>query len=179
VKSKIFKTKNFKKRDSTKAGKCEKSFELIFNLIMETFSTVDLGTDAYLIYKFAKSEHMAWLCVNIQTLIWPFFVAYVPFISYRLGRIRKESKEGKSSYLELTLQFFAITPMLLVYLFVVDLIFLLLSAVIMPILMIFSLLICQPQLIDRMEEFIDEIYKMLFGMQRMDVMGFRRLRTSC
>ena len=97
VKSKIFKAKNFREKDDTKSGSCEKSFELIFNLIMETFSTIDLGTDAYLIYKFAKSEHMAWLCVNIQTLIWPFFVAYVPFISYRLGRIRKESKEGKSS----------------------------------------------------------------------------------
>jgi hypothetical protein len=77
------------------------------------------------------------------------------------------------------IQFLAVTPFLLVYLFVVDAVFLLLSAVVTPILILFSVLTCQTHLIGKLELCIDAIYRTLFGMQKMDVIGFRRLRTSC
>ena len=75
--------------------------------------------------------------------------------------------------------FLAITPLLLVYLFVVDVVFLLLSAVVTPLLSLISVLTCQTWILFRLEECIDVIYVKLFGMQKMDVIGFRRLRTSC
>ena len=89
IKSKVQAVPSIKRLSRRKAGKYDQSFEYIFNLILEALSTIDLVTDAYLIYKFSQSEHMAWLCINIQTLIWPFFVSYVPYISYQLNNIRK------------------------------------------------------------------------------------------
>ena len=66
----------------------------------------------------------------------------------------------------------------MVYLFVVDLIFLFLNTIIMPLLIFYSMMVCKPKLIERFNECIDAIYKRLFGMQKLDVAGFRRLRTS-
>ena len=112
-------------------------------------------------------------------MVWPFFVCYVPFISYQLAKIRKEETKKEQSKVKSFVMFLAITPLLLVYLFLVDVVFLLLSAVVTPVLSLISVLTCQTWMLIKLEECIDFIYVKLFGMQMMDVIGFRRLRTSC
>ena len=87
--------------------------------------------------------------------------------------------QSEQSKFKSLMMFLAITPLLLVYLFLVDVVFLLLSAIVTPVLSLISVLTCQPWMITKLEECIDVIYVMLFGMQKMDVIGFRRLRTSC
>jgi len=86
-------------------------------------------------------------------------VSYVPFIAYRLAKIRKErEKDYKSTCFESTILFFATTPFLLVYLILVDIVFLVLSAIITPILLIISLVSCGKFDSKSVDVFIDSIF---------------------
>ena len=44
---------DIKKLNTRRSGQFSSSFEYFFNFIIEVLSTIDLVTDAYLIYKFA------------------------------------------------------------------------------------------------------------------------------
>ena len=76
------------------------------------------------------------------------------------------------------LRFLAITPFLLVLLIIVDIVFLILSVVITPTILVASIFKYHDRLTFCIEEFQDKTFNTLFGMQKMDVEGFRRLRTS-
>jgi len=126
------------------------------------------------------SRHTAWLCLNIQTVIWPFFISYVPFISYQIGKMRGffDGKTKKFACIKKTLLLLASTPFLLLYLLLIDTIFLIISSVLTPIFIVLMIFSCGFLSLEVVDETIDGMYKWLFGMQKMDVVGFRRLRTS-
>ena len=56
----------------------------IFTFILEILSTIDFISDGYLLVKFARSTHVMWMCLTVNTIVWPFFVALVPYINFRL-----------------------------------------------------------------------------------------------
>ena len=72
----------------------------------------------------------------------------------------------------------ATTPCLLVYLFVIDIFFLVISSILTPLMIIVTIFTCGKFSLEIVDDWIDGIYKKLFGMQKMDIIGFRRLRTS-
>ena len=130
-------------------------------MIIELLSTFDLITDGYLLYKFALSRHTAWLCLNIQTVIWPFFISYVPFISYQIGKLRSifDGKKKTCSLLRKLFAFFGTTPILLVYLFLIDAVFLVISSVLTPIFIVLMILTCGSLSLETVDETIDGMYK--------------------
>ena len=73
--------------------------------------------------------------------------------------------------------FVASTPLLLVYLFIIDAIFLIISIVLTPLLMLISFITCSKLRMEMIQFVTDKAFETLFGMQEMDVVGFRRLRT--
>ena len=116
-------------------------------MIIETLSTFDLVTDAYLIVKFAQSSHVAWTAINLLTMTWPFFISQIPFTTYQLEKYKEKfmiSKlnDDKPGRLRQLVWFLTLTPMLLVYLFILDIFFLTLSAIVTPTLFILTLLTC-------------------------------------
>ena len=56
--------------------------ELTFSYLMELISTADMVSDIYLLQAFVASGHNAWLALTVWTMISPFFVCYVPFITF-------------------------------------------------------------------------------------------------
>jgi hypothetical protein len=154
--------------------------EASFSFIIELLSTFDFITDGYLIYKFGASVHTAWLCCNLQTVIWPFMIAYVPFISYQLDKMRTSFEDSKlsCSFIRKSTLFFATTPLLLIYLIIIDTFFLVVSSIGTPFAIIAFILSCGYISFESVDNVINSLYKMVFGMQKMDIIGFRRLRTS-
>ena len=69
------------------------------------------------------------------------------------------------------------TPFIVIYLLVMDLIYIIVSVVITPITMIIYVLTCGKLNFTNIEEKLDVLYEILFGMTDMDIKGFRRLRT--
>ena len=122
----------------------DKIVEQIFFLFIEFLSTFDLITDGFILYELARSDHIGWLCAMIQTIAWPFFVSYVPFISYNQTKMRDQqfSNSSTDKIKSFLFAFLASTPLLITYLVVVDTIFLLISGVISPLLMLISVLSC-------------------------------------
>jgi hypothetical protein len=89
-----------------------------------------------------------------------------------------EGEDQSLVALKKTGSFLATTPFLLVYLLVIDTFFLIITSVLTLPTMLVSLISCGKISQKRVEEFIDSMFMNLFGMQKMDIVGFRRLRTS-
>jgi len=72
-----------------------------------------------------------------------------------------------------------LTPLIVVYLLLMDIIFIIVSVVIVPLTMIVKFLSCGLIKIkhNEIEEKFNIIYETLFGMTDIDIKGFRRLRT--
>ena len=72
------------------------------------------------------------------------------------------------------LAFLSLTPLILIDLLFMDLVYIFNSVIITPLVFIFT---CGRMNTQVMETKIDQIYNFLFGMTEMDIKGFRRLRT--
>jgi hypothetical protein len=75
------------------------------------------------------------------------------------------------------MMFFYLTPMVLVYLQVMDLVYIINTVTLMPIAIILKKIGCITGKSNIFEDKLDYIYEAMFGMSKMDIKGFRRLRT--
>ena len=146
---------------------------------LEAFSTVDLVADIYIIAQLASSSHIAWLTVNIQSVFWPFLVAYLPFIAFKLSKIdaTKVESGGCFSLIKAFFRFLSVTPMLVIYLAFIDLFFMLMGLLYFPAAIILAIFSCGHYGAREVFECQNYLFIRLFEMNRMDVLGFRRLRT--
>ena len=71
----------------------------------------------------------------------------------------------------------SLTPLIVAYLLLMDVIYIFVSVVLTPIAMIIKVLTCGLIDMTNIEEKLDVLYEILFGMSDMDIKGFRRLRT--
>lgn len=71
----------------------------------------------------------------------------------------------------------SLTPFIVAYLLLMDIIYIIVSVIITPTAMIIKFLSCGLIDVTNVEEKLDILYEILFGMTDMDIKGFRRLRT--
>ena len=70
------------------------------------------------------------------------------------------------------------TPLLIVFFFFVDINFLVISLILGLIYLVVKLFGLNNNLIFRMEHCLDTFYKKVFGLSKINLEGFRRMRTS-
>jgi len=70
-----------------------------------------------------------------------------------------------------------VSPVMLVYLTILDLVFLINQALLVPILVLLRTLTCGLLNFTCLSNIIDSSYEVLFEMQKLEVAGFRRMRT--
>lgn len=75
------------------------------------------------------------------------------------------------------LGFTMVGPFMLVYLLIMDLVFLLNQAILYPIIIVLRLLTCGLLNFTCLTNMIDNSYEVMFEMQKLEVAGFRRMRT--
>lgn len=71
----------------------------------------------------------------------------------------------------------SLTPFIVAYLLFMDVIYITVSVIITPIAFLIKILSCNLIDFTNIEEKLDALYEILFGMSDMDIKGFRRLRT--
>jgi len=71
----------------------------------------------------------------------------------------------------------SLTPFIVAYLLLMDIIYIIVSVIITPAAMLIKVLTCGLIDMTNIEEKLDVLYEILFGMTDMDIKGFRRLRT--
>ena len=72
-----------------------------------------------------------------------------------------------------------LTPLQLIFFILIDLFYLAINLVLTPLFFLISLCVTESRVIKSIENCLDTIFTKLFGLQKTDVEGFRRLRTSC
>ena len=70
-----------------------------------------------------------------------------------------------------------VSPLMIVFMFVMDVVFLLNQAFLYPIIATLNVLTFEKLGLGRLLELIDKSYEILFDMQKLEVAGFRRMRT--
>jgi fatty acid desaturase len=124
-------------------------------------------------------NHYFYLWIIIQTMILPYYVAFVPMMHFRLQKFRmKKEKDAKASCLQKLWNIILLTPLVVIYLLFIDLLFLILSGILFPIVFFLLLLTRQMKHLHHVEEFNDTIFRNAFSIQQRDIQGFRRLRTT-
>lgn len=71
----------------------------------------------------------------------------------------------------------SLTPFIVLYLLLMDIIYIIVSVVITPAAILLRFLTCGLIDLTNIDEKLDVLYEILFGMTEMDIKGFRRLRT--
>jgi hypothetical protein len=56
--------------------------ELLFNLILELIALIDFAGDLILLVALFRSEHSAWFSLSVLSMLSPFFVCYVPLLTF-------------------------------------------------------------------------------------------------
>ena len=57
-------------------------FEFIFTLILEFIALFDMFGDIYLLIGMYQYGHTAWFTLSIFTMLSPFYVCYVPLVTF-------------------------------------------------------------------------------------------------
>lgn len=70
-----------------------------------------------------------------------------------------------------------VSPPMLIYLFIMDIVFLLNQAILTPIIFVLRILTCNLINLSCLTRMLDSSYEIMFEMQKLEVAGFRRMRT--
>lgn len=71
----------------------------------------------------------------------------------------------------------SLTPFIVAYLLLMDIIYIIVSVILTPTAMLIKVFTCGLIDMTNIEQKLDVLYEILFGMTDMDIKGFRRLRT--
>eukprot|EP01084_Bolivina_argentea_P138311 243531_1 len=142
--------------------------ELLYGLTVEYLSSLDLITDAIVLVELYRAKHVVWTTLMVFATICPYLVSYSVLITLFQ---KKSSNKNVSSFIRFLFGIFFMTPVCIIYFILIDVSFMfyvILST-------IFFFISCGH--ID-IKDFIDDyIFKKVFALSRMQVIGYRRLRT--
>ena len=146
----------------------------LLEVTLEWIAAADLYTDFVVLIQLIYTEHRAWTTITIFSMIAPFLSCQIPFLIF-LKELIYRDKTGKIKLLWLGR--LMLSPLMLIYMFLMDLVFLFIQAFIFPILLIVKFLTFGKLDCTQMIEKLDKVYEIMFEMQKLDVAGFRRMRT--
>ena len=87
--------------------------------------------------------------------------------------------QGKASWWPVIHSILLLTPLQLIFFIFVDIFFSVVSIIVTPLFFLISLCVEDSWIIRSIEAKLNSMFSTLFGLQKTDVEGFRRLRTSC
>ena len=198
------------------------------NYFVELTAAIDMLTDMNVIHQLSK-KHPAWLTITLLTIVTPFLISYTPLVNFQingfkqkarikrkeLAQIKDEEKrkemiqkdKKEDSYLiRNIISFLCCTPLMILVLVFMDLLYIVQSIFLLPIIMVLLMIFCCTCIEriafwrccrgnkykvdgnnDNEEEDDDNegatnwleeyIYMKIFQMNREEILGFRRLRT--
>jgi hypothetical protein len=173
--------------------------------VQEMITGLDFISDIWVLGEYVNSGHNAWLVINIMSVMSPIFVSYVTLVTLIIKnyyRVWTKDKNNENSNIQnennLEIErvgekkiscfrkfyydfknFIPVTTIVIIYLFLIEIIFLLNSTVIVPIVFLLKILTCGKfdEQFKCIELSFKKLYDILFDMNDCEVDGFRRLRS--
>lgn len=154
----------------------------MFHYTLELISAFDLIGDIYCLRSYIITGHYFWSSFTIFTMICPYFISYVPLVNFWLllgsfGIYSQEGKEQKIPCGKKILGYLALFPIFLVYLFLMDLIYVIHTILCLPFLLVIKCITFGRLNVFACGDWIENSYQYLFDMGPNEIEGFRRLRT--
>ena len=159
-----------KKKDEASSGlaikeKSEGFFVKFLEFILELIAAGDFVTDIIVLRQLGKTRHAMWFTITVVSIIMPFLISYVPFMIFLKERFTRASfKEELTCRLNI-LAGASLSPLILVYLMFMDIVFLFNETVLVPITYILRLLTCNCVDLRCLTRGIESSYEILFEMQ--------------
>lgn len=147
--------------------------------VLEVINSFDMVLDVAIIHHFFRSGHVLSFAALIFGIVQPYLVNYTPFLSFIKSHFANAMFDDNID-LTCTVKFIAflsVTPTIVPYLFIMDILFMTSSSVLELIAFLLKLLTCGCLNVDFMSHFIENNYRMLFHMTKLDVEGFNRQRN--
>jgi C4-dicarboxylate transporter len=166
---------------------------------------LDFISDIWVLGEYINSGHNAWLVINIMSVMSPIFVSYVTLVTLIIKnyyRVMTKDKKNEMSNLQnennLEIEkvnekkiscfrknyynlknFIPVTPIVIIYLLFIEIIFLINSTIIVPIVFLLKIITCGKcdDQFKCIELSFKKLYDILFDMNDSEVDGFRRLRS--
>ena len=140
--------------------------------MLELIATADLITDIQVLLMLMQTRHIAWTTIAILSMISPFLACQIPYLTF----LKDKAHDSKSCSTRL-LGLLMVSPFMLIIMTLMDLIFLLNSVIIVPIISLLELMMCKRVQLKCVKNFVDDTYEHIFFMTKIDAAGFRRMRT--
>lgn len=93
-----------------------------FETVIEWIAVADFYTDIVVLWQLGQTEHHAWTTITLFSMIAPFFACQTPFLMFLKEQVYRDKDDRCKLRL---LGYIMVSPAMLVYLFLMDIIFLL------------------------------------------------------
>ena len=125
-------------------------------------ATFDLAGDIYMLKGLLGTRHIFWTTLTVFQMISPFLVGLVPFITFQLKRYQKTKYRGYVQLKDLLLVFITATPLVVIYLQLMDIIFIFTQLIIRPFLHILRIFTGGRLTEEMIDDKILDVYSRLF-----------------
>ena len=132
---------------------------------MELIAAGDFVTDIIVLKQLGNTRHAMWFTITVVSIIMPFLISYVPFMIFLKERVTKVIFKDEITCRLRFLAGASLSPLILVYLMLMDLVFLFNETILVPITLILRLLTCNLLDLRCLTEKIEQSYELLFEMQ--------------
>ena len=142
--------------------------------ILEWIAAADLYTDILILAQLLRTEHHGWTTITIFSLLAPFFACQTPFLMFLKEQVYRD-RVGRCK-LQM-MGYVMVNPLMLIYLFCLDCIFIVNQALLYPVIQILKFLTCGIVNLSCLNWALEKSYEYFFEMKKLEVAGFRRMRT--
>jgi hypothetical protein len=112
--------------------------EFAFTLLLEAIALFDMVGDVYLLIQMYYYGHCAWFTLSLYTMLSPFYVCYVPLLTFQKNRAKLQEETKFLKFLNIA----SLTPFIVAYLLLMDVIYIIVSVILTPTAMLIKLLTC-------------------------------------
>lgn len=158
--------------------------EILYSTVVESLSTADLITDYLVLEQFVEGGHQWWASWMVVMIAAPYLVSFSVLGTLFEQRVSKFLIQFKSKELSkwsikwilfTLICFILMTPLSIIYFIIIDVFFMI--YVLFSTFLFLITFKCSCIKIDITDYADDLVFKKLLGMNRMQIIGYRRLRT--
>ena len=145
---------------------------VLLSLFIEESSFFDFFSDLIIIRGLGQSTDTAWFSFSLFTVLAPYYTVYTSLINIQIENHRSKTPESKSC-LDFIGSSLLILPSMLIFLILIDVVYMCMSVIVYPILLPFSFFPIGQRMLDSYEEGQNWVLSRTLGLSHMEIQGFR------
>jgi len=120
--------------------------------IIEWSAALDFYSDIVVVSELAQSTDTAWLTFSLFTIIAPYYTIYTSLINYQIRLMQEQHSNAATTYCKLIGNCLLVLPTMLVFLVAMDIIYIAIQIIALPLLLPLSLTNKSAWIIDKFHD---------------------------